>query len=750
MASIEYGGAAGRGKAGSDLFSGITFWLARQVPFRDRYKNEIAKHGGTVTIHENEAGMRIHDHLRPSAPVGTYSYTFIDQSIKDGVLADKEQHHAGQAPDVVRQPGDVTQPTRKGKVPYTKEEDCLLYDWLTKHLRSGGTDGGNAIYQEIANQYPRHTFQSWRDRWRKQLKGRPRPSTRSGHATSEVPTMALPSNESTVPTSSTFRVPPRAPARAQEPTGSPNSAPGPSSNLMTVPTSALRTVAAQEQGPENNKSSAPRSKSIPDTSDAQSQVVHRTIEPIGHEPMADVAPRDFPDAVLEEDQRSASAASQADEPEEIVVVPEDEVKLWWAAADLEDINIDDVEVAWDCWAKEQGNQHHSGETWRWIWESHVRPRWIQGFERYQHNARSNPTAPDPHRDIVPRAPAEPITNHIDVADSPSRRAKANSSRRLVPNSQSTGSQPTTQESEPLVQRKRRRPEPAYESSLLTLPRKKRSVDRGDSTLASRQDDGQILHEEEELFVSEDDALLDQEAVSRASPSLTDPSPSASGHQRMNSTHLTSTVECAIQVEDELEGAEPDSDLAPDSSRVHSQGSRPATQASEQAIGTPSAQIESSDSLTTTPGNTARQHVISPTPKQRHQQPSSSDFSTTTPGNTATQSQSQSQSQSDDSQDAKVGNWFASKKAEGVFPLDQITEAFEAASYDLDLADMALRGMRRRRGILPNDQRGIWTKGDDKRLRSNDVEAWRRLRAKHGLEACVKRQDWLKNWKDGID
>lgn len=748
MNSIEYGGAARRGGGDSGLFSGITFWLARQVPSRSRYRDDIVKHGGTVSVLESEADMKIHDHLRVTTPAGTYSYTFIDQSIRDGVLANKDQHRAGQARSVVRQPGDITQPTRRSKVAYTKEDDCLLHDWMTEHLNSGGADGGNKIYQAIAEQHPRHTSQSWRDRWLKQLKGRPRPVPRSDHAIAQSPTAAVPSNESMVPTASTFRVPPRVPARVQESLESSTLAPASRLNQVTDARPELLTDAAQERKTRIIQTPTSNSDLRSDEPNTRSQMLHQSIEATSAGLVADATPSTAQNAVLEDDQRSTPAASQTSQPEEIVLVPQDEVKLWRAAPDLEDINVDDAEVAWDCWAEEEENRHYSGETWRWIWESHVRPRWITGLQRAQLNAQSNHPTPQPDHDIAPRMSAEPATNQAEVADSPSRRATANTSRRLVPNSQSTGSQPTTQESEPVTQRKRKRPEPASKSVSQALPRKKRSTDQAYATLASRQDDGQGPHEEEEL-ASEHDAFLYQENIFRASPSLTDPNSTTSSGQSMNHAHFTTTMEHGTQGALDFGDIEANSASGPDSSRVSAKGSRAAARASVLTTATPAPQMHSSYSSTTTPGNTARPHIVSPTPKRRHQQPASSNFSTTTPGNTAVPPPTQPQSQSDDSQDPYVSDWFARKKALGHFTLGQITEAFEAASYDLDLADMALRGIRRR-GKLPEDQPGIWTKEDDRHLRSNDLEAWRRLRRKHGLEGCAKRQDWLTSWKDGID
>lgn len=61
-------------------------------------------------------------------------------------------------------------------MPYTLSDDQILWDWLRPYeLKGGDQVKGNLIYQQLERQHPRHTFQSWRDRYLKQLRGKPRP-----------------------------------------------------------------------------------------------------------------------------------------------------------------------------------------------------------------------------------------------------------------------------------------------------------------------------------------------------------------------------------------------------------------------------------------------------------------------------------------------------------------------------------------------------------------------------------------------
>ncbi|KAJ5105657.1 Rap1 - C-terminal [Penicillium alfredii] len=66
---------------------------------------------------------------------------------------------------------------RKGtRFDYSLRDDQILFDWLHPlEKEKGAPINGNKIYQEIAVQCPRHSWQSWRARYLKKLRGRPRP-----------------------------------------------------------------------------------------------------------------------------------------------------------------------------------------------------------------------------------------------------------------------------------------------------------------------------------------------------------------------------------------------------------------------------------------------------------------------------------------------------------------------------------------------------------------------------------------------
>jgi hypothetical protein len=177
--------------SGAGIFAGKKFWVAQRVPSRSRLLDDIKANGGEIVQLEKMADYRIADHFRPTtcAP-GTISYTFVEKSIKDGELQDPANHRAGPSLGEAREPGSVYRPTKSGRAAYTAEEDRILYKWVRDAQEAGAQIGGNEIYMQleaevcinkepflglVANepQYPRHTWQSWRDRYHKQLKNRP-------------------------------------------------------------------------------------------------------------------------------------------------------------------------------------------------------------------------------------------------------------------------------------------------------------------------------------------------------------------------------------------------------------------------------------------------------------------------------------------------------------------------------------------------------------------------------------------------
>ncbi|KAF7117910.1 hypothetical protein CNMCM5793_007241 [Aspergillus hiratsukae] len=201
------GDDGGGSRNGSLLFDGKQFWLSQNIPQRSRFKELIETNGGIVRLQEKDADIKLVDHTRKNLPSDTYSFKFVEDSVRRGKLADLETYRAG--PSAQRPVGATHIATRAHRIPYSLQDDQLLWDWVQPYEKDPRASiSGNLIYKQLAEKHPRHTYQSYRDRYLKRLRGKPRPG---GAAESTVQAPAPP--ESTMRQS---RVPSTAPARSHE------------------------------------------------------------------------------------------------------------------------------------------------------------------------------------------------------------------------------------------------------------------------------------------------------------------------------------------------------------------------------------------------------------------------------------------------------------------------------------------------------------------------------------------------------
>ncbi|KAH7119736.1 hypothetical protein B0J11DRAFT_570176 [Dendryphion nanum] len=204
-APIIYKDVADDTNISGELFAGKRFWLAQRIPLRNRFKAEIEANGGQVIALEKNADYCIADHCRRDCPPGSISYTFIDQSLKDGEIADPQDHPAGPPVGSVRPPGSVSQAPKSGRVAYTAEEDRILYKWVRDHEKIGGAVAGNELYKQLQQKYPRHPWQSWRERYLRVLRNKP-------PVDSDIPGNTPPPSQSEKPSEqAASRAPERAP-----------------------------------------------------------------------------------------------------------------------------------------------------------------------------------------------------------------------------------------------------------------------------------------------------------------------------------------------------------------------------------------------------------------------------------------------------------------------------------------------------------------------------------------------------------
>ncbi|KAI4097887.1 MAG: hypothetical protein LQ344_000159 [Seirophora lacunosa] len=174
MAEIVYTGVTDAQGVTGNLFQGTKFWLSQKVPQRKRFIDQVKANGGEITPLEKEAEVKIVDHAKKEQFPGTYSYQYIEFSVRNGALEDLETHAVGPPSGSHRTVGSIIQPPKSSRTKFTDEDDRFLVNWVVSFEQRGGATAGNEIYKQLEAKNPRHTFQSWRDRWVKYLKDRPR------------------------------------------------------------------------------------------------------------------------------------------------------------------------------------------------------------------------------------------------------------------------------------------------------------------------------------------------------------------------------------------------------------------------------------------------------------------------------------------------------------------------------------------------------------------------------------------------
>ncbi|RVX75632.1 hypothetical protein B0A52_00985 [Exophiala mesophila] len=147
------------------LFSSQTLWFAHTVPQRSYLIHNAKLNGATVVDLDKQADIRLVDHARKGNPSGTYSYRYVERSIRNGKLESLEDHAIGMSTKTSRPVGSTIVPAKSSRRPFTNEDDQLLWDWIKPFQDRGGAWKGNEIYRTLESHYPHHTYQSWRDRW---------------------------------------------------------------------------------------------------------------------------------------------------------------------------------------------------------------------------------------------------------------------------------------------------------------------------------------------------------------------------------------------------------------------------------------------------------------------------------------------------------------------------------------------------------------------------------------------------------
>ncbi|KAK1779684.1 hypothetical protein QBC45DRAFT_350347 [Copromyces sp. CBS 386.78] len=147
------------------LFNGLKFWVSQRVPARKSLIDSLKANGGKTVLLEKHAAILIADHVRKDAPAGSVSWKYITDSISEGQLADIDIYTIDHPTAKGARPEMSTKSTRTN---YTPQDDNILLHWVLQKERSGEAIRGNKTYMDLAEKYPQHTWQSWRNRFIKQ------------------------------------------------------------------------------------------------------------------------------------------------------------------------------------------------------------------------------------------------------------------------------------------------------------------------------------------------------------------------------------------------------------------------------------------------------------------------------------------------------------------------------------------------------------------------------------------------------
>nr|OQO22992.1 hypothetical protein B0A51_08271 [Rachicladosporium sp. CCFEE 5018] len=236
-------------------------------------------------------------------------------------------------------------PATSSRQPFTEEDDRVLKDWVNEKVKLGELVKGNKIYRALAEKNPRHTAQSWRDRYVRHLVNQVDPDATAP------------------PTPSKGRV-----TFTEE------------DDLALwnwVVTSKAQSSKCWVKGTQLYKELAKTNKRHPWRAwrDRYVRVLRAHPPADGLEEMAPVS--DDEDVYL--------TKSQFDD-------------LMGNAPDIESVAEDQVEDAWDAWAEISAT--HSAEVWQRLYEEHVRPVYLKQVadeEARDAKAKTQPPKPSPTR-----------------------------------------------------------------------------------------------------------------------------------------------------------------------------------------------------------------------------------------------------------------------------------------------------------------------------------------------------------------
>lgn len=125
--------------------------LAQILIQKDLPTDNTQGNGGTVVRLEKQADMLIADNIKKGGvgpPPGSYSWKWIEFSVKNGYLEDQSDFLIGRPENAARAAGSSEQ-AKATRRPFTPQDDLILARWVTSCEKAQHSTKGNVIYQEL-------------------------------------------------------------------------------------------------------------------------------------------------------------------------------------------------------------------------------------------------------------------------------------------------------------------------------------------------------------------------------------------------------------------------------------------------------------------------------------------------------------------------------------------------------------------------------------------------------------------------
>ncbi|KAG9944915.1 hypothetical protein KCU85_g7616, partial [Aureobasidium melanogenum] len=288
--------------------------------------------------------------------------------------------------------------------PFTREDDEELEAWVTKKEKLGASLNGNAIYKELEEKNPRHTYHSWRDRWVRHLSLKDPVDEEeeeedledAGHVDddhisprqdlSPEPPISKPPVKR-----STFRVPPGASASAESATLRPEV---PRTTTTTEEKAVKSTPQAAAQPPPAPREQLVTAAAPPTTVSTSRPAV--TSKNQANTPMART--RNMSSPIMSQQSQPQQALAQPSRPpirhraiqtdlgtqfhDDSTFTEKDFKDLLSVAFDIQSVRVGRYQESWITWANH--NKSHTAVEWRSFYEKRVLPVALQREDDLEH------------------------------------------------------------------------------------------------------------------------------------------------------------------------------------------------------------------------------------------------------------------------------------------------------------------------------------------------------------------------------